>query len=112
MIITGDALCYFLLPSGGPRWVAQTELEFLLITQPRGSYSVLYGPGYGGSLAFREDGVYQRRHNERFNIQFADGHVAAFRMDDLFTTNSDATLARWNIDNLPHRELVGNQGSP
>ena len=52
------------------------------------------------------DGIYQRRHGGRFNIVFCDGHVETLRVSDLFTTRSDAILARWNNDGLPHRELM------
>jgi|SRR5579859_4751724 len=52
------------------------------------------------------DGIYQRRHGARFNVAFCDGHVETLRTSDLFTSRSDAILARWNNDGLPHRELI------
>ena len=112
MIVSGDALCNFILQQGGTnqtRWVSQAELRFLMITQPRDSFLI------GGSipdprLVFREDGIYEKRHSERFNILFCDGHIIKFRMDDLFTTKTDAALARWNIDNEPHRERFAKSG--
>jgi prepilin-type processing-associated H-X9-DG protein/prepilin-type N-terminal cleavage/methylation domain-containing protein len=57
------------------------------------------------------DGIYQRRHGARFNVLFCDGHVETLRVSDLFTTKSDAVLARWNNDNQPHPELSIGQGS-
>lgn len=76
---------------------------FYMVTQPRGS------SGTASSLRhiiLRGDCVYEKR-SERFDILFCDGHVVNFRMDDLFTTNTDAALARWNIDNAPHRQALG-----
>jgi prepilin-type processing-associated H-X9-DG protein/prepilin-type N-terminal cleavage/methylation domain-containing protein len=53
------------------------------------------------------DGVYQRRHNVRFNVLFCDGHVETLRSDDLLSIRPDV-LARWNNDGRPHPELVAN----
>ena len=55
-------------------------------------------------------GIYQRRHGARFNILFCDGHVETLRISDLFTSRSDAILARWNNDGRPYREFVGGSG--
>ncbi|MEO8426880.1 MAG: prepilin-type N-terminal cleavage/methylation domain-containing protein [Verrucomicrobiota bacterium] len=116
MIVSGDALCGFVfLPSGRTKLVSQAGLEFLMITRPNGSSTVSGSPGnynLDPRLVFRGDGVYEKRHSERFNILFCDGHIVNFRMDDLFTTKTDAALARWNIDNAPHRETVAKWGAP
>ncbi len=56
------------------------------------------------------DGVYQRRHNFRFNVLFCDGHVETLKKENLFSLRPDV-LARWNNDNQPHPELVMNWGS-
>ena len=56
------------------------------------------------------EGIYQRRHVARFNVLFCDGHVETLKITDLFTSRSDAILARWNNDGLPHREFVGGPG--
>jgi len=89
-------------------WICGVELGFYPITGRQDGTMV--GSTLSGyrlmTLLFREDGSYQKRHHERFNIFFADGHVENLRVDDLFSTDSDAALARWNIDNLPHRELI------
>jgi prepilin-type processing-associated H-X9-DG protein/prepilin-type N-terminal cleavage/methylation domain-containing protein len=47
-----------------------------------------------------------RRHGARFNVSFCDGHVENLRVQQLFDVRQDAVLKRWNIDNLPHRELL------
>jgi prepilin-type processing-associated H-X9-DG protein len=74
-------------------------LFFLPIDQ--GHYS-----GGTGTPVLLGDGVYQRRHNLRFNVLFCDGHVETLKIDDLFSVASDAVLDRWNNDGQPHRELV------
>jgi prepilin-type N-terminal cleavage/methylation domain-containing protein/prepilin-type processing-associated H-X9-DG protein len=58
------------------------------------------------SPAYLGDGVYQRRHNLRFNVLFCDGHVETLKIDNLFSISSDVVLARWNNDGQTHRELV------
>jgi prepilin-type N-terminal cleavage/methylation domain-containing protein/prepilin-type processing-associated H-X9-DG protein len=42
------------------------------------------------------------RHNYRTDILFADGHVESPKRNDLMQINNDASVARWNNDNLPH----------
>jgi prepilin-type N-terminal cleavage/methylation domain-containing protein/prepilin-type processing-associated H-X9-DG protein len=56
------------------------------------------------------EGIYQRRHGARFNVLFCDGHVETLNKSDLFTSRSDAILARWHNDGLPHREFVVGAG--
>ena len=75
---------------------------------PPGRYSD-YGVFDGNAIGLG-DGIYQRRHETRFNVLFCDGHVETLRISDLFTTLSDDILARWNNDGQPHRELVGQPG--
>jgi prepilin-type processing-associated H-X9-DG protein/prepilin-type N-terminal cleavage/methylation domain-containing protein len=64
-------------------------------------------PGRGTQSAIGlGSGIYQRRHGGRFNVLFCDGHVETLKVSDLFTTRSDAVLARWNNDGQPHRDLA------
>jgi prepilin-type N-terminal cleavage/methylation domain-containing protein/prepilin-type processing-associated H-X9-DG protein len=72
----------------------------ILMPIPKGPYS----GGYSGPVCLG-DGVYQRRHNMRFNVLLCDGHVETLRIDDIFSIRP-AVLARWNNDNQPHSELV------
>lgn len=44
------------------------------------------------------------RHSGNANVAFCDGHTAALKLDYLFADTSDAALAAWNRDHLPHRE--------
>jgi len=72
---------------------------------------------FGGTLYRTEqdvflgdDGVYLRtlldfarkRHGDRANVAFCDGHVEQGTLKRLFLDLDDAALRRWNVDNLPH----------
>jgi len=46
------------------------------------------------------------RHRGKANVVFCDGHVEAPTLKTLFEDESDAALARWNRDHLPHREKL------
>jgi prepilin-type processing-associated H-X9-DG protein len=47
------------------------------------------------------------RHQGKANMMFCDGHVESVGLRGLFEGVSDADLARWNRDHLPHWERVG-----
>jgi prepilin-type processing-associated H-X9-DG protein len=47
----------------------------------------------------------KKRHRDRLQIVFVDGHVEAVKRETLFKKD-DLILKRWNIDNLPHPEDV------
>jgi prepilin-type N-terminal cleavage/methylation domain-containing protein/prepilin-type processing-associated H-X9-DG protein len=46
-----------------------------------------------------------KRHNNRTNLQFADGHAETVVRRLVVNPNDDNWRRRWNSDNLPHREL-------
>jgi prepilin-type processing-associated H-X9-DG protein len=46
------------------------------------------------------------RHDGYWDLLFCDGHVAGLPLKQVFMDTSDAALARWNRDHLPHRELI------
>ncbi|MCC6824113.1 MAG: prepilin-type N-terminal cleavage/methylation domain-containing protein [Verrucomicrobia subdivision 3 bacterium] len=46
------------------------------------------------------------RHQGKANLFFCDGHVESPTLKSLFEDTSDAALARWNRDHLPHRERL------
>jgi prepilin-type processing-associated H-X9-DG protein/prepilin-type N-terminal cleavage/methylation domain-containing protein len=46
------------------------------------------------------------RHQGKASVVFCDGHVESPALKFLFEDNTDAALARWNRDNLPHREAL------
>jgi prepilin-type processing-associated H-X9-DG protein len=46
------------------------------------------------------------RHQGQANMVFCDGHVESPTLPFLFSDTSDAALARWNRDHLPHREKL------
>ncbi len=61
----------------------------------------------GGPWPGLGDGVFQRRHNLRFNVLFCDDHVETLKPEKLFSTRPDV-LARWNDDDQPHQEFLTN----
>jgi len=67
-----------------------------------------FGMGSDASLVPLHDHVsdYPKRHQDRFNLVFCDGHVTTFRRTELYTAKTDAALMRWNNDHQPHREIV------
>jgi len=46
-----------------------------------------------------------RRHNNRTNIQYADGHAASARRSDAVNPKLEEWRCRWNNDNQPHHEF-------
>ena len=48
----------------------------------------------------------QARHRGKGNVVFCDGHVESPGLGSLFQDTSDAALARWNSDHLPHRDRL------
>jgi prepilin-type processing-associated H-X9-DG protein/prepilin-type N-terminal cleavage/methylation domain-containing protein len=49
-----------------------------------------------------------KRHRQRANIAFADGHVSAIPLSFLFQDQSAGALAIWNVDGEPHPERLKN----
>jgi prepilin-type processing-associated H-X9-DG protein len=47
----------------------------------------------------------KKRHNGSANVTFCDGHTESIKLMKLFG-RSNATLRRWNNDNLPHRDRL------
>jgi prepilin-type processing-associated H-X9-DG protein/prepilin-type N-terminal cleavage/methylation domain-containing protein len=48
----------------------------------------------------------RRRHGEKLNALFCDGHVIQESLQFLFSDTSDPALSSWNRDNQPHSERV------
>ena len=46
------------------------------------------------------------RHQGKASVVFCDGHVEQSTLKFLFADTTDAALAQWNRDNLPHREAL------
>ena len=55
---------------------------------------------------FRDTAITITRHQGKANVVFCDGHVESPTLPFLFADTSDAALARWNRDHLPHREKL------
>jgi len=55
---------------------------------------------------FRDATPAKARHLAKANVVFCDGHVESPTLKFLFEDTTDAALIRWNLDHLPHRELL------
>lgn len=47
-----------------------------------------------------------KRHQERLNVVFCDGHVEGPKVRQMFFGRNDRYLRMWNIDNQPHPERL------
>jgi type II secretion system protein G len=61
------------------------------------------GVGWLVPNAYRESTLFGRHGKRRSNVLLVDGHVE-FGREEKWNEASDAARARWNNDNLPHRE--------
>jgi len=48
----------------------------------------------------------RKRHNDRRNMVFCDGHVEHLAPAGMFNYHDNSVLSQWNNDNQPHRELL------
>lgn len=48
----------------------------------------------------------RKRHSNRWNVAYADGHVLAQKTKEIFDYTDDEVLRLRNKDNLPHRDLL------
>jgi len=48
----------------------------------------------------------RRRHQNRWNVSYCDGHVETWMMRKLFNYKNDEVMRLWNLDNKPHREWL------
>jgi prepilin-type N-terminal cleavage/methylation domain-containing protein/prepilin-type processing-associated H-X9-DG protein len=56
----------------------------------------------------RSDTLFTRkRHQNRWNIVYCDGHTQNLHTQKLFEYKNDALLSLWNRDHQPHRESLG-----
>ena len=71
--------------------------------------------GDGNDWLWRRSGVEDRagstrrahrRHQGKANVVFCDGHVESPTLKFMFEETTDTALARWNRDNLPHRDRL------
>ncbi|HEX5222193.1 MAG TPA: prepilin-type N-terminal cleavage/methylation domain-containing protein [Verrucomicrobiae bacterium] len=60
-----------------------------------------YHPVFGQNLP-----LMKKRHTERWNVAYCDGHVETWQTKKLFNTKNDEVMKLWNLDNKPHREWV------
>jgi prepilin-type processing-associated H-X9-DG protein len=57
-------------------------------------------------ILYSKDSESGKRHNNKLNVVFCDGHVESPTLKFLFEDTGDAALVRWNRDHLPHREKL------
>lgn len=75
---------------------------------------IALGDCYDGSIEFtrakwailNDFGNLRTRHQAKANVVFCDGHVESPTLKLLLEDTSDAALARWNRDHLPHRDRL------
>jgi prepilin-type N-terminal cleavage/methylation domain-containing protein/prepilin-type processing-associated H-X9-DG protein len=63
-------------------------------------------PGTNPEVVKSLSRIYNRRHSDRFNINFCDGHVEYNKPYRFFNINDPAVAKRWNNDNRPHPEWI------
>jgi prepilin-type processing-associated H-X9-DG protein len=105
MIAIGDASIWWDMPPSGYNFCGNDDMG-------NGFNDLVswYGPdlqGQGRSSPNERDPRpwIRRRHNQRWNIVFCDGHVENLRNLQLWDYRSDTVLMRWYRDHRPHRDL-------
>jgi prepilin-type processing-associated H-X9-DG protein len=51
--------------------------------------------------------AFSKRHNDKWNLVFCDGHVQTFKAKDIFNQKENSVRKLWNRDNEPHPEYAG-----
>ncbi len=75
------------------------------------SYQTTFGPritnngGIVSVIPYKQQTSF-KNHRGRFNRVYCDGHFEAEDLRQNFVPTDD-DLSRWNVDHLPHRELLG-----
>ncbi len=95
--------------SNTPTWTSITESEVVVPSD-----MMAMGDSFNASVEFPRDNLTHletygntlARHQGKANVAFCDGHVESPTLKFLFEDTSDAALARWNRDHLPHREKL------
>ena len=105
MFASGDSVLEWVVGPGNKFFILGASDLWLSNIRPGNSMG-----GALGNKIYLGDGIFQRRHNLRFNVLFCDGHVETLKIENLFSLRPDV-LARWNNDNQPHYELVTDWGS-
>jgi len=105
MIALGDAHLIYVWPGEmmayGPEYAKDnySGMGLLDINSRYGVQRPLW-PGSEGIID-----ATSKRHRDKYNISFADGHVETIQSGELFEQSPDA-LKRWNNDNEPHAEYL------
>lgn len=116
MIELGDAPLALLATGSGSTDVPITGCWWLGygVNMPWANYDILVGLVNGlpaqptdspsGASDSTMTQLYRRRHANRWNISFCDGHVENLRPQDLFDYSKAGQMQRWNRDHLPHNQ--------
>jgi prepilin-type processing-associated H-X9-DG protein len=74
-----------------------------LLLSPQINFVFSTKQNYTNTKMFLENTLSEQ---SKANVVFRDGHVESPTLQFLFEDTSDAALARWNRDHLPHREKL------
>jgi len=111
MISTGDAP---IIPVGaGPNSPAMPAVGiadvsyfwgFVTLDASHWSPTSTYHPVFGSNLPWMK-----KRHKDRWNVAYCDGHVETWQTKKLFDSRNDEVMRLWNRDNKPHREWLSGE---
>ena len=103
MLAVGDAT-YVNFQTNGNVFVDNTVgCSWLRLTMP---YKWVDGPPGTPPGLLTARAADRRRHGDRRNMVFCDGHVEHLAPRGLINQQDDSVLSLWNRDNLPHREFL------
>ncbi len=103
MLAVGDATYSNVTSNSAPVADDFAGLEWLQSTIP---YKWVEVPPTNSPGLVAARAADQRRHGDRRNMVFCDGHVEHLAPRGLVNQQDDSVLSLWNRDNLPHRELL------
>jgi prepilin-type processing-associated H-X9-DG protein/prepilin-type N-terminal cleavage/methylation domain-containing protein len=116
MVLIGDAkLLDFsqLGPNGVSTWGDFLGMMDLSGPYPPISIELGTGPWFQSADVAKEPiwtkslDFIRKRHGNRWNVAFCDGHVESLTTQKLWDGRVDQIVKRWNRDNQPHRESLG-----
>lgn len=108
MIAIGDSVIG-LGPKGS--YIDGLVLGNLGLTLPEGPIGnslmcQIFGSFYWDASVAASFALQKRRHGERWNAVFCDGHVENLKTLQMYDFRKDSVLRRWHNDNQPHREKI------
>jgi prepilin-type N-terminal cleavage/methylation domain-containing protein/prepilin-type processing-associated H-X9-DG protein len=111
MISTGDAPIIPAGIGGGGNMmsaVGHTDVSYfwgwVTLDASHWSPTSAYHPVFGNNLPWMK-----KRHKDRWNVAYCDGHVETWQTKKLFDSKNDEVMRLWNRDNKPHREWLSGE---